>query len=41
MKIDPALFPDVSVCHPIAVIRVDPFNITFPEAKIENVISNE
>ena len=35
MKIDPALFPDVSVCRPIAVIRVDPFNITFPEAKIE------
>ena len=37
MKIDPALFPDVSLCRPIAVIRVDPFNITFPEAKTENV----
>lgn len=37
MKINPALFPDVSVCRPIAVIRVEPFNITFPEAKIENV----
>ncbi len=36
MKIDPALFPDVSACRPIAVIRVDPFHITFPEAKIEN-----
>ena len=40
MKIDTALFPNVSVCHPIAVIRVDPFNITFPEANIENVVSN-
>ena len=38
MKIDPALFPDVSVCRPIAVIRVDPFDITFPEAKIGNIV---
>lgn len=37
IKINPDLFPDVSVCRPIAVIRVDPFDITFPEAKIENV----
>lgn len=37
IKIDPELFPDVSLCRPIAVIRVDPFDITFPEAKIENV----
>ena len=35
MKIDPALFPDISGCRPIAVIRVETFNITFPEAKIE------
>ena len=40
MKIDPALFPDVSVCRPIAVIRVDPFDITFPEAKIGNIVSD-
>ena len=40
MKIDPALFPDVSVCRPIAVIRVEPFSITFPEAEIENSVSN-
>lgn len=37
MKIDPALFPDVSFYRPIAAIRVDPFSITFPEAKTENV----
>ena len=37
MRIDAALFPDVSLCRPLAVIRVDPFNITFPEAKVENV----
>lgn len=30
--IDPELFPDVTGCRPIAVIRVDPFDITFPEA---------
>ena len=33
MKIDPALFPDVAACRPIAVIRVDPFEITFPRAE--------
>ena len=37
IKINSALFPDVSLCRPIAVIRVDPFQITFPEAKIENI----
>ena len=37
IKIDPNLFPDISCCRPIAVIRVDPFEITFPEAKIEDV----
>ncbi len=36
IKIDPALFPDVSLCRPIAVVKVSPFNITFPEAKIES-----
>ena len=35
LRIDPALFPDVSLCRPIAVIRVEPFNITFPVARIE------
>ncbi len=37
IKIDPGLFPDVSLCRPLAVIRVEPFDITFPEAVIENV----
>ena len=36
LKVDPALFPDVAGCHPIAVIRVDPFSITFPKARIES-----
>lgn len=36
IKIDPALFPDVSLCRPIAVIRVDPFDITFPVARTED-----
>ena len=36
MSIDPALFPDVSVCRPLAVIRVDPFDITFPKAEMED-----
>ena len=40
MKINPDLFPDVSNCRPIAVIRVEPFSITFPEAKIKSSISN-
>lgn len=35
MKIDPDLFPDVSACKPIAVIRVAPFDITFPKAEVE------
>ncbi|MBQ0037450.1 MAG: acetoacetate decarboxylase family protein [Clostridiales bacterium] len=37
IKINPDLFPDVSVCRPIAVIRVDPFDITFPEAKTQDI----
>ena len=36
-RIDPELFPDVSLCRPIAVIRVDPFDITFPKARIEEI----
>lgn len=34
-EIDGSLFPDVSGCKPIAVIRVEPFAITFPEAEIK------
>ena len=37
IRIDPALFPDVSLCRPIAVIRVEPFDITFPEAEKRSV----
>ena len=36
MKITPSLFPDLSRFSPLAVIRVDPFAITFPEAVIRN-----
>ena len=35
MAIDPALFPDVSLCRPLAVLKVDPFSITFPKAVIK------
>ena len=35
IKVDPSLFPDVPRCRPVAVIRVDPFDITFPKARIE------
>lgn len=28
-------FPDISKCKPIAVIKVEPFSITFPVAKVE------
>ena len=35
ISIDPALFPDISGIRPIAVIRVDPFHITFPKAEIK------
>ena len=34
VKIDGELFPDISLCRPLAVIRVDPFDITFPKAEI-------
>lgn len=35
MEVNSDLFPDISLCKPIAVIRVEPFDITFPEALIE------
>lgn len=34
IEIDPELFPDIAQCRPIAVLRVDPFEITFPKAEI-------
>lgn len=34
LEIGSELFPNVSACRPIAVIRVDPFRITFPKAEI-------
>ena len=40
-KIDPELFPDISLCRPIAVIRVEPFSITFPEAVVEDLCAGE
>ncbi len=36
VKINSDLFPDISLCKPIAAIRVEPFTITFPEALIED-----
>ncbi len=36
MVVNPQFFPDISLCKPIAVIRVDPFAITFPKALIED-----
>lgn len=35
IKINGELFPDISGCRPIAVVQVDPFNITFPVAEIK------
>ena len=37
IKINEKYFPDVSLCHPIAVIQVDPFKITFPKADIHPI----
>jgi hypothetical protein len=37
IHIDAASFPDISQCKPIAVIKVDPFQITFPEAVIKPI----
>lgn len=34
IHIDRELFPDISKCRPIAVIQVDPFDITFPVSKV-------
>lgn len=34
LEVNSDLFPDISLCRPIAAIRVDPFAITFPEALI-------
>lgn len=35
VKINSDYFPDVSLFRPLAVIRVEPFDITFPKADIE------
>lgn len=35
VKINGALFPDISHIKPLAVIRVEPFHITFPLAKVQ------
>lgn len=35
VSVNPAMFPDISTVKPIAVIAVDPFDITFPKARIE------
>ncbi|HHY65481.1 MAG TPA: acetoacetate decarboxylase family protein [Clostridiaceae bacterium] len=34
ISVNPGLFPDVSGFRPIAAIKVEPFKIVFPEAKI-------
>lgn len=36
VKINSNLFPDISLCKPIAVVKVEPFDITFPEAVIKD-----
>lgn len=36
LKINPELFPDISQFKPIAILKVEPFSITFPKAKIED-----
>ncbi len=36
LNVNSELFPDISVCKPIAAIRVEPFAITFPKALIED-----
>lgn len=37
IKINGDQFPDISICKPIAVVKVDPFDITFPEAVIQTL----
>lgn len=37
IQVNGALFPDISGVKPIAVLKVEPFEITFPVADIKNV----
>jgi hypothetical protein len=37
ISINSEYFPDFSGCKPIAVIKVDPFSITFPKARIRSL----
>lgn len=37
ININGELFPDISEIRPIVAIKVDPFSITFPEAKVETI----
>lgn len=37
VKINSELFPDISKFKPLAVVKVEPFDITFPKAVIEKV----
>jgi len=36
VNINPELFPDISHCQPIFVIKIDPFKLIFPIPKIES-----
>lgn len=40
IRINPGLFPDISGFRPIAAIKVEPFKIVFPEAKIDESGNN-
>ena len=37
VSINSEYFPDISLCKPIAVIKVEPFKIYFPESRIKNL----
>lgn len=37
LEVNSRLFPDISLCSPIAAIRVEPFAITFPQPLIEDL----
>lgn len=37
IAVNGSLFPDISIVKPIAVLKVEPFHITFPVAKVEPV----
>ncbi len=37
LQINSELFPDISLCKPIAAIKVEPFAITFPEAVMKDI----